>query len=114
MGRGSIHITSAGDVYAAPEFNAGFLSNPADLPTLIWGYKKAREVIRRMTSFRSEICETHPPFPQGSPAACLDHYDPDVKDVVYSEQDDQILENFIRDNVGTTWHSMYPYLFTRR
>ena len=111
--RGSIHITSIDDIYAAPEFNAGFLSHPADIPTLIWGYKKFREIIRRMVSFRAEIPETHPPFPPESASACIDHSDPNLKDIEYSLEDDRILENWIRDVMGTTWHSMYFQTFMK-
>ena len=105
-GRGSIHITAANDVYAAPNFNTGFLSHPADIATLIWGYKKFREIIRRMITFRAEILETHPPFPAGSAAVPINHNDPNLRDTEYSPEDDQILEKWIRGTMGTTWHSM--------
>jgi alcohol oxidase len=102
-----IHITSANDIYAAPNFNTGFLSHPADIPTLIWGYKKLREILRWMTTFRAEIPATHPPFPPESAAAPINHYDLNLKDIEYSSEDDKILENWIRGMaMGTTWHSM--------
>jgi alcohol oxidase len=109
LSRGSIHITSADDVYASPDFNTGFFSNSADIAPLIWAYKKGREIVRRMDCFRGEVCQTHPPFPPESAAACLDAYDPDVKDIAYSEADDEILNTWIRGLVGTTWHPMYVH-----
>ena len=107
LSRGSIHVTSAVDVYAHPDFNAGALSHPADIAPLIWAYKKIREISRRMVSFRGELAETHPPYPAGSAAACIDAYDPNVKDIVYSEEDEKILEQYIRQSVATTFHSMF-------
>jgi alcohol oxidase len=105
--QGSIHITSADDVYAAPVFDSGFLSNPADIAPLMWAYKKVREIGRRMVTFTGEIPSTHPPFPPGSAAVCITAYDPNVKDIVYSASDDEILENFLRGVVGTGWHGSY-------
>ena len=108
--RGSIHITSADDVYAAPDFNTGFLSHPADIAPLMWGYKKIREIGRRMVTFRGEIPETHPPFPPGSAAACINAYNPNITDIVYSTEDDKILENYLRGIVGTGWHGSYVHI----
>lgn len=105
--RGSIHITSRGDVYAPPVFTTGFLSHPADIAPLMWGYKKLREIVRRMVSFRGEVAETHPPFSPESAAVCIDDYDPNIQDIIYSSEDDQVLEHYLRGTVGTTWHSMY-------
>lgn len=67
--RGSIDITSK-DVYAEPDFDAGFLSHPADLSPQIWAYKKNREIVRRMSCFRGECTPTHPAFSAESDAAC--------------------------------------------
>ena len=64
-----------------------------------------------MATFRAEIPETHPPFPAGSAAAPIDHYDPYLKDIDYSSEDDEILEKWIRDTMGTTWHSMFSAAF---
>jgi len=105
--RGYIHITSK-DVYSAPEFGAGFLSHPADLPPQIWSYKKVREIMRRMQCCLGECAPTHPLFPIGSAAACRDGFDPNesMKDIDYSEEDDLAIEEWVRSNVNTTWHSM--------
>lgn len=59
-----------------------------------------------MATFRAEIRETHPPFPPGSAAVALSHYEPNLKDIDYSAEDNNILENWIRETMGTTWHSM--------
>jgi len=108
LSRGSLHISS-NDVYAAPDFEAGFLSHPADLAPHIWAYKKNREIMRRMTSFDGEVEDTHPPFPVISKAACIDKYDPDIKMIEYSAEDDKILQQWVREKIGTCWHSLYVY-----
>ena len=72
-------------------------------------YKKQREVIRRMPSYRGEVSATHPPFASTSPAACQSNTEElpaDIQDIVYSAEDDAVLEKWIRENVGTTWHSL--------
>ena len=46
--RGYIHITSPNDVYAPPHFDAGYLSDPADVPSLVWAYKNTREIVKRL------------------------------------------------------------------
>lgn len=105
---GYIHITSK-DVYAAPDFDAGFLSHPADLPPQVWAYKKLREIMRRMRCCRGECASTHPPFPVGFAAACRDKFDPNetFQDIQYTEEDDRAIEQWVRSNVETSWHSMY-------
>ena len=100
--RGSIHITS-GD---APDFDAGFLSHPADLSPQVWAYKRNREIIRQMSSFQSEYAPTHPSFPAGSKAACNAN-DP----LEYTKEDDAAIEDWVRQGVETTWHSMYNLSF---
>ena len=61
--RGSIHITSSSPL-SAPLFKPNFLSdtNDIDLKMLVWGYKKAREIIRRTTFYRGEISVIILPF----------------------------------------------------
>lgn len=36
------------DPHTAPSFDSGFLNNKADIAPLRWGYKKTREIARRM------------------------------------------------------------------
>jgi len=101
--RGTIHITST-DV---PDFDAGFLSHPADLSPQVWAYKRNREIIRQMPSFQGEYAPTHPLFPAGSKAACNGN-DP----LEYSKEDDAAIEDWVRQSVETTWHSMYNLSLT--
>ena len=32
-----------------------------------------------------------------------------LKDLEYSSEDDKVLEQWIKDGLETTWHSMYPF-----
>ena len=102
--RGSIHITSS-DISSLPDFDAGFLSHPADLAPQVWTYKKMREIMRRMPSFRGELEATHPQFQPGSKAACINEYQPFASQVLYSEEDDKTIEEWVREKVETTWHA---------
>jgi alcohol oxidase len=108
--RGYVHTTSATDIYAPPEFDSGMLSDPIDLPPQIWAYKKNREIIRRMHSFRGEWAPSQPNFPKGTKAGIIE-YDPNVKveeltDLVYSKEDDEAIEKWIRDQVLSMCHPM--------
>ncbi|KAI5790242.1 GMC oxidoreductase-domain-containing protein [Geopyxis carbonaria] len=113
VSRGSVHISST-DPGAHPDFDAGFLSNPIDMHVLKWAYKRSREVLRRMQSYRGEMAVTHPQFPAGSaavaderPARPATTFDPKaVTDIVYHPADDAAIEKWIRDTVQTTWHSL--------
>lgn len=107
--RGHIHITGPGatDPY---DFQTGFFSDPddIDIQKAMWAYKKQREVMRRLKVYRGEYAPGHPPFSKCSDARLVETDGPltDVKDIVYTPQDDAVLEKWIRENVGTTWHSM--------
>jgi alcohol oxidase len=107
--KGHIHITS-NDLYTAPDFNAGFLSHPADLSPQIWAYKKNREIIRRMVSFRGDYAPSHPSFPKGSAASCHENNSVITQAIEYTEEDDLAIENWVRNVVETTWHSMYVFV----
>lgn len=75
----------------------------------MWAYKKQREVVRRMSTYRGEYAPGHPPFSNSSDAALKTYTSPlpeDVKDIIYTKEDDAVLELWIRQMVGTTWHSM--------
>jgi alcohol oxidase len=107
--RGHIHIIGA-DIDAPPDFDLGFLADPqgVDIKKHVWVYKKHREIIRRMDTYRGEISADHPPFPSDSNAVCGEIKEAlgrDVPDVEYSEADDWIIEQWIRQKVDTTWHS---------
>lgn len=112
--RGHIHITGPG-LDDAVDFETGFFADPGqlDVKKHMWMYKKQREVIRRMPCYRGEMAACHPPFAADSGAACvrLATDGPPlpaggVPDIEYSAQDDAVLERWLRENVGTTWHSL--------
>lgn len=78
-------------------------------PTDIWSYKSQRSIARRMPTYRGEHAPSHPPFPPTSAAACGrtdGPVAPDAPEIVYSDEDERILEAWLRANVGTTWHSL--------
>ncbi|KAJ7035908.1 alcohol oxidase [Mycena alexandri] len=104
---GSIHISSATDVYAPANYSSGFLTAQSDVAALRWGYKKGREILRRMPVFRGALIPAHPQFAANSTAA-LTETGPvplDAPDVVYSAADDQAIDDYTRAFVGTSWHS---------
>lgn len=63
---------------------------------------------RRMVVYRGEYAAGHPTYDPASPAACRRHDGPleDITNIVYSEQDDKAIEEWIRKSVSTAWHSM--------
>ncbi|KAI8986149.1 alcohol oxidase-like protein [Trametes punicea] len=114
---GYVHATSAHDVDAAADFHTGFLDRPEDMALHKWGYKRTREIARRMHSYRGEVAEAHPAFdPAGKaatgeksgPASILD---PDIE---YTQQDEKALEDFIRRKVVSSWHSLGTCAMKRR
>ncbi|OAK97182.1 alcohol oxidase [Phaeosphaeriaceae sp. SRC1lsM3a] len=107
--RGHMHITGA--KHDDPlDFDVGFFNDAKDidLKKQIWAYKKQREIVRRAKYYRGELAAGHPKFPEGSAAAAVEVSEPlkDVKDLVYSKEDDAAIEQWLRENVNTTWHSM--------
>ncbi|KAI1210745.1 alcohol oxidase [Annulohypoxylon truncatum] len=107
--RGHVHIT--GPKLTDPlDFETGFFSDEKciDLLKHRWAYKKQREVARRMDVFRGELVSHHPPFPEWSKAACVSTNTPldNVQDIEYSAEDDAIIDNWARENVGSAWHSL--------
>ncbi|KZV84962.1 alcohol oxidase [Exidia glandulosa HHB12029] len=106
--RGSIHIRS-GDADIHPRFDSGFFSNLADMGPLIWQYKLCREVARRMPSYRGEMPALHPAFKPGSNVACSTKHLPvamDAASILYDAEDDAAIEQWVRQNVNSMWHSM--------
>ncbi|KAJ7738319.1 GMC oxidoreductase-domain-containing protein [Mycena metata] len=104
--RGRLHISTS-DPLAAPDFEPGFLSNPADVAALRWAYKKGREINRRLPSFRGVFFPGHPQFPEVS-AAAVEETTPvplDAPKIVWSAEDDKAIDVFLRQVVGTSWHS---------
>ncbi|KAH7013660.1 GMC oxidoreductase-domain-containing protein [Ilyonectria destructans] len=107
--RGHIHITGSG-VNDPIDFDVGFLSdeNDIDLKKQVWAYKKSREIMRRTAMYRGELAIGHPAWPAGSKAASVDLEGPlsNIKDLQYSAEDDKAIEQWIREHVETTWHSI--------
>ncbi|KAI9434105.1 alcohol oxidase-like protein [Lactarius indigo] len=108
--RGHVHITHADDVSVPADFVPGYLESKADVQPLTWGYKFTREIARRMPHFRGEPAVLHPAFaPGGAAAVIADAEGPisfDAPRIVYSEEDERVLESFARANVATAWHSL--------
>jgi choline dehydrogenase-like flavoprotein len=107
---GHIHITGP-DLQDLLDFDTGFLTDPEDLDvkTHVWAYKKQREIMRRMECYRGEVPTWHPNFAKESHAALIDTDAPlpeGVDDIKYSAEDDKVIEEFVRQKVATTWHSM--------
>ncbi len=108
--RGHIHITGP-KLEDELDFETGFFSDPdgVDIKKHLWTYKKQREIMRRLPSYRGEMAACHPPFAPTSKAAIVETDGPlpaDVPDITYSEEDDAVLEKWFRENVSTTWHSL--------
>jgi len=111
--RGSIHVSDREDVEGGYVFDTGFLGDADekagkfDLKTQVWGYKMSREIARRLPYYKGELELGHPKFASGSKAALeIGLGDGEVKDLVYSEEDDAAIEDWIRGNLNTTWHSL--------
>ncbi|KAK6334519.1 hypothetical protein TWF730_003733 [Orbilia blumenaviensis] len=105
-GRGSIHITGP-DVNEQTDFDSGFLSNDWDLEALVIGYKRVREIIRRMKSFAggAESVILGPKFREGSKGSKWDYPTTNGAVTEYDAEDDEAIRTFVRDVVATTWHS---------
>ncbi|VUC33986.1 unnamed protein product [Clonostachys rosea] len=107
--RGHVHITGR-EVDDELDFDVGYLNDKhdIDLKKQLWAYKKSREIMRRTAMYRGEVEAGHPAWPAGSKAASavLKEALTDVKDVEYSAEDDKAIELWIRQNLGTTWHSI--------
>ncbi|KAJ7455242.1 GMC oxidoreductase-domain-containing protein [Mycena galericulata] len=109
VSRGHVHISSEDNANALPDFDSGFLSNPADLATLKWGYKKSREFARRLNIYRGEYLPGNPVFSEGSEARCNDvaiPVDVSAADITYTKEDDAAIEAYNRNFVQTAWHSL--------
>ena len=109
--RGSIHITSKDDPVSGYAFNTGFLSDAhaSDLKMQLWAYKMSRAIARRLPYFRGELELGHPEFKAGSRAALSvpgEGLQVEGAEVVYSAEDDEAIEKWIRENLNTTWHSL--------
>jgi len=110
--RGYIHVT--GPAMSAPvDFDTGWLTDPGDVDVKkhIWAYKVSREMWRRMPIFRGELAANHPRFPAGSKAAVIEKADgpvmtDDAARIEYSADDDNAIEQRVREVLSTTWHAL--------
>ncbi|KAG2344724.1 alcohol oxidase-like protein [Suillus weaverae] len=106
---GSVHIKLDENGQEGIDFNTGYLDDPSDIVPLNFGYKKMREIVRRMPSYRGEVPIGHPGFPEGSAAVCGETTGPvDLKapDLIYTAEDDEAINRHIRRRMQTTWHSL--------
>lgn len=105
--RGHVHAT--GPSLDDPiDFDCGFLNDEGDvdLEKHVWAYKKSRDAMRRTSMYRGELAPGHPAFSPDSPAACQSVSGPSNEKFVYSAEDDKAIEQWVRENVNTTWHSV--------
>ncbi|KAI1828362.1 alcohol oxidase-like protein [Xylaria intraflava] len=108
--RGYVHVTGPG-LSDPLDFNTGFLTDEhgVDIKVAMWAYKKTREVARRMDIYRGEPAIYHPRYPEGSKAACVESDTPagaDAAAIQYTAEDDAAIKQWVRENIGTTWHSL--------
>ncbi|KAG1730544.1 GMC oxidoreductase-domain-containing protein [Suillus paluster] len=106
---GSVHIKLEENGKEGLDFTPGFLDDPSDIIPLNFAYKKMREIYRRMPSYRGELPDCHPSFPEGSAAVCGEASGPvdlNAPDIIYTAEDDEAIDKYHRDYVQTTWHSL--------
>ncbi|KAG1849310.1 GMC oxidoreductase-domain-containing protein [Suillus tomentosus] len=106
---GSVHINLTENNKEGMDFTTGFLDDSSDIVPLDFGYKKTREIFRRMASYRGEVAADHPDFPEGSAAACGEASGPvdiNAPDIVYTAEDDEAISQFHRNIVQTAWHPL--------
>ncbi|KAI0424088.1 GMC oxidoreductase [Xylaria sp. FL1042] len=79
-----------------------------DIKKCIWAYKTQREIARRMNVYRGELAMFHPAFATDSKAACVELQGPPAsnnENIEYTAEDDAAIEEWLRNNIATTWHS---------
>lgn len=105
--RGSIHITDKENVLDGYDFDSGFLNHPSDIKKQLWAYKMSREIARRLPYYKGELELGHPKFPENSKAKLHDGaLDGEIQDIEYTKEDEAAVEDWIRGNLSTTWHSL--------
>lgn len=113
--RGHIHVTNASDLADGYDFDAGFLSHPGDIKTHLLSYKSQREMARRLPYYRGEEPLGHPKFSECSTAALNQDNDgkPVTQNIEYSKEDDEAIEDHIRNlvavsNATLNFHPSFP------
>jgi alcohol oxidase len=79
------------------------IDSDADLVILRWGYKKTRELARRLKYYAGDVVVGHPNFKPGSKAATSQSDSPTAltaSEIVYSKEDDDVIDEFHR---RTSW-----------
>ncbi|KAI0025893.1 hypothetical protein F4780DRAFT_768195 [Xylariomycetidae sp. FL0641] len=99
LSRGHLHITGP-KLDDNVDFDAGLLSDSKDLDVRnhVWMYKKQREVASNMKLSEGAVPGTQPTFPPGNKA------NDGSANIEHSEEDDRIIERWIREHVDSTWH----------
>jgi alcohol oxidase len=75
------------------------IDSDADLVILRWGYKKSRELARRLKYYAGDVVVGHPNFKPGSTAATSHSNAPTAvtaSEIVYSKEDDDAIDEFHR------------------
>ncbi|KIL67110.1 GMC oxidoreductase [Amanita muscaria Koide BX008] len=106
---GLVHTGSSTDPYLPIDFHSGFFDKTVDIGVMRWAYKRTRELLRRMRMSRGEHASGHPKFSQGSAAECKATEGPvdiDAPDIAYSKEDDEAIDQYHRETVGSGYHSM--------
>lgn len=64
--------------------------------------------MRSTEMYTGELRSGHPQFPDGSEAGCVDNSNAATVecDPRYTDEDDKAIEEFLRHNIGSTWHSL--------
>jgi alcohol oxidase len=65
--------------------------------------------LRRTKYYRGELAAGHPKFGEDSAVSIVESVQKpleDVQDLVYGKDDDATIEQWLRENVNTTWHSL--------
>lgn len=107
--RGKIHINSTEDMLTGYDFDTGFLNHPSDIKKQLWAYKMSREIARRLPYYKGELELGHPKFAEGSKATLHSGSSLDgdnLADIEYTAEDNAAIEEWIRGNLSTTWHSL--------
>lgn len=104
---GSIHATSSTNVDAPADFEVGLLSHAADIGPLVWAYKWWREVLLRLPCFLEEVTSSHPTFAKNSTASAEYVRRHPGERIHYSDEDENLIKEFISEKVKTGAHSLY-------
>jgi alcohol oxidase len=75
------------------------MDSDADLVILRWGYKKSRELARRLKYYAGDLVVGHPNFKPGSKAATSQSNAPTAltaSEIVYSKEDDDAIDEYHR------------------